>query len=100
MRTDKQRESDRKFNRRKIQEIMRIEHEYAESGKWKTEGCLCGASPSLIHLKGEPYTEMHFGNIVMTQGYECIDCARTYEASRPVDDIPRTGGGKKWRKRR
>ena len=84
-RSEAQRKAARDYHKRKEQEIIRVERQYADSGRWKTEGCLCGASPSRIHPKGDAYTELNFGATVRTQGYECLDCARTYELKQPLE---------------
>jgi hypothetical protein len=82
-RTDAQRLAGRKYFRRKDQETLKAEIAFAESGKWKVEGCWCGAGPARIEHR-VVYTELTFGRLYLTREYRCADCRRDYKTQREV----------------
>jgi len=61
-------------------QIRETESRYAMSGKWKTDGCLCGAGPTKIRrihsfsgrLAGNDRVEMH-------HIFRCVVCRELYE---------------------
>ncbi|MBE0568928.1 MAG: hypothetical protein IH577_04560 [Deltaproteobacteria bacterium] len=82
-RTGPQREAARKWNRRRNLELLRMEKDFRESGKWKTEGCWCGAGPARIeHVNA--YTELSYSHLYLVHVYRCADCKRQYETKREV----------------
>ena len=61
-------------------QIRETENKYAASGKWKTDGCLCGAGPTKIHhihcFSGRLVSS---GKIEMHHLFKCVECKEIYE---------------------
>jgi len=66
-------------------ETLRIERVYKDSGKWKTEGCLCGAGPGKIEPFRHAYTDLEHGVLRVITPYRCVVCKEEYNLIRIVD---------------
>ena len=64
-------------------ELLRLENSFSDSGKWKTDGCWCGANPSKIEHYSM-YTELSFSHLYLIRIFKCSECKREYKTKREV----------------
>jgi len=79
-RTDAQKKAAKKWSKKQWKEIRASEEKYANSGEWKTKGCLCGASPSQIMVMDSHVCRLEGNDTVKVRYYyHCIVCKFIYE---------------------